>query len=67
MATNGKAATVKFTLDGKDVEALPGETIWQVARRHGIDIPHFCSENGHTLEASIKTETGHRFLIRKSA
>ena len=26
--TNGKAATVKFTLDGKEVEALPGETIW---------------------------------------
>ncbi|HVK91703.1 MAG TPA: sulfurtransferase TusA family protein [Mycoplana sp.] len=32
-----------------------------------IDIPHFCSEDGHTLEASEKTATGHRFLIRKKA
>src|SRR4026208_2362427 len=40
--TNGKAATVKFTLDGKEVEALPGETIWQVAKRQGIEIPHLC-------------------------
>lgn len=30
-----------------------------------IDIPHFCSENGHTLEANEKTDGGHRFLIRK--
>ena len=30
-----------------------------------IDIPHFCSENGHTLVASEKTESGHRFAIRK--
>src|SRR5262245_39915142 len=31
-----------FTLDGKVVSAQPGETIWQVARREGIDIPHLC-------------------------
>ncbi|MBD9374892.1 sulfurtransferase TusA family protein [Rhizobium sp. ARZ01] len=30
-----------------------------------IDIPHFCSEYGHTLEASDRTDGGHRFLIRK--
>ncbi|MFS8115565.1 sulfurtransferase TusA family protein [Rhizobium jaguaris] len=30
-----------------------------------IDIPHFCSENGHILVASEKTETGHRFVMRK--
>ena len=33
---------VKFFLDGKEVEARPGETIWQVASRHGTDIPHLC-------------------------
>src|ERR671912_497240 len=33
---------VKFILDGKEVEARPGETIWQVASRHGTDIPHLC-------------------------
>src|SRR6478672_10348455 len=31
-----------FTLDGRDAIARPGETIWQVARREGIDIPHLC-------------------------
>ncbi|MDL2406350.1 sulfurtransferase TusA family protein [Rhizobium calliandrae] len=30
-----------------------------------IDIPHFCTENGHTLVAREKTESGHRFAIRK--
>jgi formate dehydrogenase major subunit len=34
--------TIRFTLDGSIVEALPGETIWQVARREGIEIPHLC-------------------------
>jgi formate dehydrogenase major subunit len=33
---------VTFTLDGRDVEANPGETIWQVARREGTRIPHLC-------------------------
>ncbi|MEA2833604.1 MAG: formate dehydrogenase major subunit, partial [Methylobacteriaceae bacterium] len=31
-----------FELDGKQVEALPGETIWQVAKRQGREIPHLC-------------------------
>lgn len=31
----------------------------------GIDIPHFCNQEGHELIRSEKTETGHRFLIRK--
>ena len=33
---------ITFTLDGREVEARPDETIWQVARREGIDIPHLC-------------------------
>ncbi len=32
-----------------------------------IDIPHFCQEDGHALEASERVEAGHRFLIRKKA
>lgn len=31
----------------------------------GIDIPHFCHEDGHEIVSSEKTATGHRFLIRK--
>jgi formate dehydrogenase major subunit len=34
--------TVSFTLDGRTVEAAPGETVWQVARREGTEIPHLC-------------------------
>ena len=38
-----KAGTpVTFTLDGRSIEAAPGETIWQAAARHGTDIPHLC-------------------------
>ncbi len=31
----------------------------------GIDIPHLCQEDGHQLVSSERTETGHRFTIRK--
>ncbi|MDQ2803351.1 MAG: 2Fe-2S iron-sulfur cluster-binding protein, partial [Pseudomonadota bacterium] len=31
-----------FELDGRQVEAQPGETIWQVANRLGTEIPHLC-------------------------
>jgi len=33
---------IRFTLDGRAVEAAPGETIWQVAKREGTVIPHLC-------------------------
>src|SRR5579864_2886168 len=33
---------IAFELDGKQVEALPGETIWSVAQRLGTHIPHLC-------------------------
>ena len=34
--------TISFQLDGHTVVAKPDETIWQVARRAGTDIPHLC-------------------------
>ena len=33
---------VVFSLDGTEVSAAPGETIWQVAQRAGTKIPHLC-------------------------
>jgi formate dehydrogenase major subunit len=33
---------ITFELDGRTVEAHPGETIWQVAKREGVTIPHLC-------------------------
>ncbi len=33
---------IQFELDGRLVEAEPGESIWQVAKREGTEIPHLC-------------------------
>jgi formate dehydrogenase major subunit len=33
---------IKFTLDGQEVEAPDGETIFRTARRYGIKLPHLC-------------------------
>lgn len=33
----------------------------------GIDMPHFCNEDGHTLLSQEKLEAGHRFRIRKGS
>ncbi len=33
---------ITFELDGKQVEAEAGETIWQAAKRIGTRIPHLC-------------------------
>ncbi|HYF07089.1 MAG TPA: molybdopterin-dependent oxidoreductase, partial [Acetobacteraceae bacterium] len=32
----------RFMLDGVEVEAAPGETIWEAAQRLRIEIPHLC-------------------------
>jgi formate dehydrogenase major subunit len=32
----------RFMLDDREVEAAPGETIWTVAQRQGVEIPHLC-------------------------
>ncbi len=41
-ARESAARPSTFTLDGSEVDAREGETIWQVAKRHGTDIPHLC-------------------------
>jgi formate dehydrogenase major subunit len=53
---NGKGKTVTFTLDGKEVVAYAGETIWQVAKRQGIDIPHLCysPEPGYRADGNCR-------------
>ena len=35
---------VRFTLDGREVEAAPGETLWQAAERQGTVLPHLCHD-----------------------
>ena len=36
------APAIVFELDGQQVQARPGETIWAVAQRLGTHIPHLC-------------------------
>ena len=33
---------IKFTLDGQEVEADKGLTIWEIANGRGLVIPHLC-------------------------
>ena len=54
MSKNGQAIT--FTLDGREVQAAPGETIWQVAKREGVEIPHLCyaPEPGYRADGNCR-------------
>ncbi len=46
--------SVTFTLDGRPIEARPGETVLQVARRHGIEIPHLCYTPGMRADGNCR-------------
>ncbi|MEL6599164.1 MAG: formate dehydrogenase subunit alpha [Pseudomonadota bacterium] len=50
------ADTVKFTLDGREVEATPDESIWEVAKREGTRIPHLChaDEPGYRSDGNCR-------------
>lgn len=37
---------IDFTLNGRAMQARAGETVWAVALRHGIEIPHLCHKEG---------------------
>jgi formate dehydrogenase major subunit len=47
---------IKFHLDGVEVEACAGETIWQAAKRHATDIPHLCyaDEPGYRADGNCR-------------
>ena len=41
-AMSDSSTSFTLTLDGLEVQAYPGETLWQVAKRAGETIPHLC-------------------------
>src|ERR1700744_6311403 len=47
---------ITFVLDGREVTALPGETIWQTAKRLGTEIPHLCwrPEPGYRADGNCR-------------
>jgi len=47
--------TIPFKLDGQELEARPGETILQAAKRHGIEIPHLCYMEGMRVDGNCRT------------
>lgn len=48
--------TVTFQLDGRDVTAYGDESIWQVAQREGVEIPHLCwqPEPGYRADGNCR-------------
>ncbi|MGE3390965.1 MAG: molybdopterin-dependent oxidoreductase, partial [Gammaproteobacteria bacterium] len=47
-------ACVDFTLDGRPLQAAPGETILQAADRVGIEIPRLCYKPGYRPDGNCR-------------
>ena len=47
-------ATVDFTLDQRPLKAFEGETIFQAARRAGVEIPHLCHKEGYRPDGNCR-------------
>ncbi|MBI5403963.1 MAG: (2Fe-2S)-binding protein [Ignavibacteriae bacterium] len=44
----------KITIDKKEIEFKPGQTILQVAKENGIKIPHFCWHPGLSISGNCR-------------
>ncbi|MGQ0657755.1 MAG: formate dehydrogenase subunit alpha [Chromatiales bacterium] len=48
------ARTISFKLDGRNIDALPEETILQAAKRLGIEIPYLCYKDGYRPDGNCR-------------
>jgi NADH-quinone oxidoreductase subunit G len=48
------ADLVKFTIDGRELEAPAGTLVIEAAKRNGIEIPSFCYCEGYSLQAACR-------------
>jgi formate dehydrogenase major subunit len=49
-----KLARIDITLDGTPVQAFEGESLFNVAKRHGIAIPHLCHSEGLRADGNCR-------------
>ena len=47
--------TIKFKLNGKDTDALSGETILDVADREGFEVPRLCYKEGYRPDGNCRS------------
>ncbi|MHC4948770.1 MAG: 2Fe-2S iron-sulfur cluster-binding protein, partial [Planctomycetota bacterium] len=43
-----------ITIDGRELEFEPGQTILQIALAHDIEIPHYCYHDALSIVASCR-------------
>ncbi|HYA16022.1 MAG TPA: NADH-quinone oxidoreductase subunit NuoG [Bryobacteraceae bacterium] len=48
------ADPVKFTIDGREIEAPAGTLVIEAAKQNGIEIPSFCYYEGYSLQAACR-------------
>ncbi len=49
-----RAEEIEFTLDGKKITALADQTLIEIAKQHGIDIPHLCYKPGYRADGNCR-------------
>lgn len=54
MLKEKKMATVKITIDGKEVEVEQGSLLIEAAKKHGTEIPHYCYHPGLTPHGNCR-------------
>ena len=45
---------IDFELNGMTVQAAHGETLWEVAQRQGLNIPHLCHKPGYRPDGNCR-------------
>lgn len=53
-AAGGAPQRVPFSLNGREIEARPGETIMEAAERHGVAIPRLCHKPGYRAAGNCR-------------
>ncbi len=61
-----KKQTVTITVDGREIEAEPGELVIAAAERNGVYIPRFCYHPAHEFCRHVSHVPGERRWAARS-